>query len=174
MKIAKKISLGTINGVRGGFKDVKEKTRVATIAGTVMGYKEKTSETMGVSYAFSGDFVGINKDGEETRSPVCYLPEPAQGMLKAQVDQLEREGINAAVEFAFDFFAVPDETAIKGYIFETVPRLKAKPSNALAAIAQAAGINLENSAPQLTHEPAAPETEQAEEAPAHKGKGKGK
>jgi len=130
MKLLRKISVGTINGVRGGFKNVGKKVRVMTIAGIAHGYKEKVSETMGVSYAFNGEFRAINLDGEECAAAVAYVPEPVQGMLRAQIDSLRKDGA-AAVEFGFHVYVVPDEDAIKGYVFEVEPLIEAKPSTAL-------------------------------------------
>lgn len=136
-KLLRKLSIAGINGVRGGFKDIKEKIRVATIIGLANGYKEKVSETMGVSYAFNGEFRAINRDGEACMAPVCYLPDPAQGLLREALDDENRIG---AVQFAFDFFAVPDDTAIKGYVFECVPKIEPKVSDGLKQLADSVGV----------------------------------
>lgn len=128
MKLLKKISIGSVNNVRGGLKDIKGRVRIITIAGIANGYAEKTSETMGVSYAFKGEFRAVNRDGEEAAAPVAYLPEPAQGLLKAQLDSIAP---GSAAEFGFHFFAVEDATAIKGYYFECVPLMEARRSTAL-------------------------------------------
>ena len=100
MKICKKITIGIINGVRGGFKamalfglrpdpnnkDVvlgdRDRVTVMTIIGLAQSYTKKVDEKMGVSYGFTGEFQAINKDGEKCIGPVCYLPEPAQYMLR--------------------------------------------------------------------------------------------
>lgn len=151
MKLLKKISIGTVNGVRGGLKDIKGRVLVITIAGLANSYKEKTSETMGVSYAFIGEFRAINKDGEECASPVAYLPEPAQGMLKAQLDSVEK---GTTVEFGFQFYAVEDETAIKGYAFECVPLMEARKSTAMDALTARIGFDSAGvgGAPALGHD----------------------
>jgi len=140
MKLLRKISVGTINGVRGGFKNVDKKVRVMTIAGIAHGYKEKVSETMGVSYAFNGEFRAINLDGEECAAAVAYVPEPVQGMLRAQIDTLQKDGA-AAVEFGFHVYVVPDEDAIKGYVFEVEPLTEAKPSTALESLTARIGFS---------------------------------
>lgn len=137
MKLLKKISIGTVNNIRGGLKEVTGRVRVITIAGLANGYAEKTSETMGVSYAFKGEFRAINRDGEECASPVAYLPEPAQGLLKAQLDSVEA---GTTVEFGFHFFAVEDATAIKGYYWECVPLMEARKSTALESLTARLGF----------------------------------
>jgi hypothetical protein len=137
MKLLKKITIGTVNSVRGGLKDIKGRVRVFTIAGIANGYKEKISETMGISYAFTGEFRAINQNGEEAAAPVAYLAEPAQSLLKAQLDDVER---GTTVEFGFHFFAVEDPTAIKGYYFECVPLMEARKSTALESLTAKLGF----------------------------------
>lgn len=134
VKILRKISIGGVNGIRGGFKNVEEgKPFLAmSVIGLATGYKEKTSETMGVSYAFSGEFRAVNQHGEEFMGPVCYLPEPAQGLLKSALDDADRMG---SVEFGFDFEVIYNETAIKGYEFSTTPKITPQASSGLAALA---------------------------------------
>lgn len=142
MKLLKKITIGSVNGVRGGLKDIKGRVLVIVIAGITGAYKEKTSETMGTSYAFLGEFRAINMDGEEAAAPVAYLPEPAQSMLKTQIDDLVNSG-GGNVEFGFKFYAVEDDTAIKGYAFECEPLMEAKPSNALGHLTARLGVTVD-------------------------------
>lgn len=129
MKIARKITIGSINGVRGGFKDIKETKRVMDIFGIARSYTTKTSENMGVSYAFEGEFVAVNQGGEEFRAPVSYLPEPAQSMLKSGIDSG-----GGSIEFAFRFFVEPDESLPMGYRFEMESLLEVKDSDAISAL----------------------------------------
>lgn len=149
MKILKKISIGSINSVRGGFNamalfglhpDPKDKNKtlaerervtVMTVIGIVNSYAEKTSETMGVSFAFKGEFKAINKDGENCIAPMCYLPEPAQSLIKGAVD----EG-NTAIEIGFVVDAIRADDALKGYEFELKPLQEPKASSALDHLAQ--------------------------------------
>lgn len=131
MNILKKISIGSINNVRGGFNAMslfglrpnptdpnaapigdRDVVTVMTVIGIVNGYTEKTSDTMGVSYAFKGEFQSINKDGQKGIAPVCFLPEPAQSLIKTAVD----EGATA-IEIGFVVDAVRSDTALKGYEF---------------------------------------------------------
>jgi len=148
MKLLRKISIGTINGIRGGFKNVNLRARVMTIAGIAHGYKEKTSENMGTSYAFNGEFRAINLDGEECAAAVAYVPEPVQGMLRAQIDSLQKDGA-AAVEFGFHVYVVPSEDAIKGYVFEVEPLIEAKPSTALENLTARIGFSAASGADAL-------------------------
>lgn len=154
MKLLRKISVGGINGVRGGLKGIKGRVRVMTVAGIARDYKEKTNENMGVSYGFSGEFRAINVDGEECAAPVVYLPEPAQGMLKSQIDAIDGE---KSVEFGFHVFAVEDASAIKGYVFELEPLMETRASTALEQLtANLPGFAKVSAAQaQLQHEAAA-------------------
>ena len=150
MKILKKISIGSINSVRGGFnpmqlfglrpnpndpngKPVGERDRVTvmTVVGLANSYAEKTSETMGVSFAFKGEFQAINAQGEKCIAPICYLPEPAQSLIKTAMD----EGATA-VEIGFVVDAIRADDALKGYEFELKPLQEPKASSALDHLAQ--------------------------------------
>lgn len=161
MKILKKISVGTVNGVRGGLKDITDKTRVLTLVGVTGAYKEKTSENMGVSYGFIGEFRGINMHGEDCLAAVAYLPEPAQGLLKNQIDEM---GDSSRVEFGFEIWAIPDETAIRGYTFEVRPLMETKPSNALDELSKRLGVEAKPPQAQLGLE--APKEEAVQSVPA--------
>lgn len=164
-KLLRKITVGVVNGIRGGFKGVTEKQRVLTVIGVAQGFKEKVSETMGVSYQFNGEFRAINKDGEESVAPVLYLPEPAQGLLHAALADEDRMG---GVEFGFHFHIVPDASSVTGYVYECEPMVQPKPSEQVARLAQAIGYVPPQGA-LLGHDGGA-ETEAAPEA-ATKGKG---
>ena len=144
MKICKRITIGAINGVRKGFKDVKSRRKVARILGIAREANLKVSETMKDSYCFVGEFKGINEAGEVYVSATCYLPEPAQGLLRAAV---EGEKGNP-VEFGFDFFVKPSPDAVLGYEFETEALMEHRPSNALAE------LEARVAAPALTHDKA--------------------
>lgn len=155
-QIAKKLSIGSANAVRGGFKAVRlfglrqdpnnsdhnapligdrERVTVLTIVGLVNGYKEKTSETMDTSYAFMGEFQAINMLGERIISPVAYLPEPAQGMIKAAVD-----GGATAIEIGFVIDAVRSDDTPVGYEYQIKPLVEPKASTALDHLAGRLGL----------------------------------
>jgi hypothetical protein len=137
MEILRKMSVGAINGVNGGFKDVTETRHVARIMGIVRGVETKETN-IGRSYKFTGEFRGINEHGEEFSSPVCYLPNPADSMLV--------EAFTAAngqqVGFAFDVFVTPKpkrNSVDLGYEYKIKPLLETKPSDPLAALMESAG-----------------------------------
>lgn len=174
MKLLKKISIGSINSVRGGLKNVTGRVLVAVIAGITGSYKEKTSETMKTSYAFNGEFRAVNKDGEECAAAVCFLPEPAQSLLKTQIDDLSKVG-GLNVEFGFRIFAVEDSTSIVGYIFEVEPLMEARASTAMADLAKRIGVALpDTAAPALGHDAQAEAQTDAKTEAAPKGGKRGK
>lgn len=141
MKILKKITVGSINGVRGGFvarelfninsdgTSAKTRVTVMTVIGIADGFKEKTSENMGTSYGFTGQFKAINKDGVPCVGPVLYLPEPAQSLIKQSL-----EGGALSVDIGFVVDAIRNDTSIKGYDFELMPLEAPKSSSALEAL----------------------------------------
>jgi len=141
-KLAKKIAIGTINNVRGGFKhgkhfdDETANKMVMKIIGIARDYITKTSETMGDSYGFGGEFMAWNMEGEKVTAPRAYLPEPAQGMLKAAIDEAAEHGHAPAIEFGFEIRLTADEEALKGYVFDVVPLIENKPSTALDSLIQ--------------------------------------
>lgn len=141
MKILKKITVGSINGVRGGFvarelfginqdgSCANTRVTLMTVIGIADGFKEKTSENMGTSYGFTGQFKAINKDGEHCVGPVLYLPEPAQSLIKQSL-----EGGALSVDIGFVVDAIRNDTSIKGYDFELKPLEAPKSSSALEAL----------------------------------------
>lgn len=146
MKLVKKISVGGINNVRGGFDAptvVEGKKRVMRIVGIARGYKEHVSATMGVSYGFQGEFRAWNLKGDECASAVCFLPEPAQGLLH---EALCGEG-GASVEFAFEFLLVPAPDSILKYDWEVVTLMDTKPSDGVARLVEAHGHKVPAPAP---------------------------
>lgn len=130
MNLMKKMSVNGMNGLRGGFKGVTEQRHVGRIVGIAHEVDYKESQTMGISKRFTGEFRGINEHGEEFAAPVCYLPAPADGLLEAAVNAAEGKGVN----FAFDFFVVPNATSILGYDWKVKPLLDTRPSDPLAAL----------------------------------------
>lgn len=134
MQIMKKMSVGAMNDIRGGFV-VGENSKTflaARIMGIAQSVKVKTT-TFGESLAFNGEFRGINQHGEEFASATCYLVSPADQLLSSAL--LSADG--ASVNFAFDIFVspVPKKTPIdRGYEYKVKPLLETKPSNPLAAL----------------------------------------
>lgn len=136
MEIMKKMSVGGMNGVTAGFKDVTEARLVARIFGIVRSTETKDTN-IGRSYKFVGEFRGVNGDGEEFSSPVCYLPSPADGLLTEAV----AAAAGAPVNFGFDIFVSPKpkRTPVDlGYEYKVKPLLDTKPSDPMAALMAAA------------------------------------
>lgn len=148
MKLLKKISAGSINGIRGGFRDIKGRERVMTLIGVAHDSKQHVNEKDGkVSWGFIGEFRAINRHGEEAVGPLAYIPEPMQSALQAQL-----KDSGASVEFGFHVFAVEDTTSVVGYVFECESLIEPKPSNAVAALASRLGVTLPSAGPALGHD----------------------
>ena len=172
MQVARKISVGSINGVRSGFKGTTEKTFVARIVGIASSAEAKESQ-FGTYWKFTGEFQATNMEGEIIGAPACMLPEPSAGMLAAAVKES-----NGGVQFGFDFFVVPDEKSTTGYVYQVHPLIESKPSNPLADLLQGvpelpklAAPKSPDAAPAPAESPAtapadAPTTATAEEKPA--------
>ncbi len=131
MKIAKKITISSINNIRGGFKEVIKRERVATILGVVRSAKTKISDTMGASTCFLGEFKGTNKKGEESVAPLCYLPEPMQSIL---LSQLQDAPETSGVEFAVNFYVTPDDSAILKYTIDSESLIEYTQSDSLKSL----------------------------------------
>src|SRR5574337_562883 len=125
MELAKKLTLQSMNKVRGGFKNVTEPRFVGRIIGIAHNAEAKTT-AIGDYWEFSGEFEGTNSDGEIIVAPVCMLPEPAASSLATMV------GEGGAVKFGFDFHVHPRGDIPIGYEFVTKPLLELKPSSLLA------------------------------------------
>jgi len=79
--------------------------------------------------AFTGDFEAANMEtGESFRAPVCFLPQPAQGMLEAALMK-NSDG----VEFSFIVGIKPADNAF-GYEYTVRPVKAANQSDALTAL----------------------------------------
>lgn len=126
MEIARKISIGGINGVRKGFKDVKETQFVARVMGIAHSAKQEEGN-LGAYWKFTGEFQAVNQAGEITAAPVIFLPAPADEMLAAAV-----KAADAPVKFGFDISIEPREDVAIGYAYRIKPLLEVKPSNPLA------------------------------------------
>lgn len=130
METTRKISIGSINGVRKGFKGIVARVRMARIAGIARVAKVEENDA-GTYTKFVGEFHAWNKDGEAVVAPVAYFPDAAQVLLSAALESDAGSG----VEFAFDFFAVP-KTGGTGYDWEVVPLIETRKSDPLGALLQ--------------------------------------
>ena len=152
MEIAKKITLGGINGVRKGFKGITETLFVGRIMGIASSVEEGETP-MGPYVKFKGDFEGTNMEGEITRAPVCYLIAPADGMLAAAIKASD----NKPVSFGFDFYAVPMADAVLGCAYKVKPLLETAASDPMLALQAAIGAPVPLKSKQLALPATAPE-----------------
>lgn len=181
MQALKKITIGTINGKRGGFtaKEGDADRVVGRIFGRVDSVATKSSN-YGDYLRFSGMIKAINEDRKESFSPVLILPSPADLLLAAA---LQNDTEKMGVQFAFDIVlrAMPKKAPTdRGYEFIVMPLLETAANDPLKAL-QAALPALPPAAPKQAALPgtdAAQGEAQAEAAaapaaaPAGKAKGK--
>lgn len=90
----------------------------------------------GVSIKFIGEVRGQGWDGTDVFSGVCYLPDPAEGLLSAALNDAQGDDATArvSVEFAFDFFAVEDK-GVTGYKYVVESLIDVAPSDPVAKLA---------------------------------------
>ena len=138
MNVAKQITVGTLNGVRKGFKGVTEETHVARIYGIARAVEDGEHPQNGPWVRFLGDFKGVNQDGEVTIAPTCFLTSPADGILRAAV--VAAEGRD--VQFGFDFYVVPHDTAVLGYVYKVKPMMELVASDPMKALEASFGKDL--------------------------------
>lgn len=123
VNLLKKMSAKTIIGK---IEPPEKQTDLFAIYGVATGTKTGSS-TFGDWLAFIGDFEGVHMEsGEVNRSPVCFLPEPAQGMLEAAL--LKNEN---GVEFSFIIGVKPNKTSTTGYEYTVKPVVASKQNDAL-------------------------------------------
>lgn len=165
MEIARKISVGGINGIKRGFKGIEVLTFVARIIGIARSAKVEEGDN-GAYVKFGGDFQATNMDGEVITAPVMFLPEPASSLLENAVKSAE----GGDVRFGFDIFVEPNESVAIGYNYKVKPLLEVKPSDPMADLMKSieAPVPLKLEAPKTEGEKA-PETPAADaKAPAKK------
>ncbi len=129
MQIMKKLTVGGVNGVKGGFVGVTATFLAMRIMGIASEAKNKPG-LYGDALSFHGEFRAIDQHGEEFAAPICYLPAPADGLLLGAINGAAGQPVN----FAFDIFVVPVEKKVptdRGYEFKIKPLLETKPSNPL-------------------------------------------
>lgn len=177
MQALKKITIGTINGKRGGFtvKEGDADRVVGRIFGRVDSVATKSSN-YGDYLRFAGMIKAINEDREESFSPVLILPSPADSLLAAA---LEKDEAKMGVQFAFDIVlrAMPKKNPTdRGYEFIVMPLLDTEANDPLKAM-QAALPPLPPAAKQQAALPGteAPKAEEAQaDAPTAEAKKSGK
>ena len=140
--IMKKMSVGGMNGVRGGFKNITEPTFAARIFGITRSVEIKPTN-FGNSLCFKGMFEGINAEGEIHKAAICYLVAPADQMLADELNKPENAG--KEITFSFDFFVIPKEKRGPqdlGYEYQVRPLVESKPSDAMSALKSAVTLAL--------------------------------
>lgn len=130
MEIARKITLGTINGVRKGFKDIKSVTFLARVFGVANSASVEPTPSGGTETKFVGEFGAVNMERKAFGAPVVFLPAQAE---------IQLQGVLAAaggkpVQFAFDIFATPNVSPV-GYSITTQALIDPKPMTVLLDLA---------------------------------------
>ena len=83
----------------------------------------------GPAVGFTGDFEAINiETGEVFRSPVAYIPEPAQGLLAAKLKT------NESVQFSFIVGVIKSEKSVTGYEYTVKPVVEESQADALKSL----------------------------------------
>lgn len=132
---------------------------------------------LGPFIAFGGDFFAINlTSGEAFKSGKCILP----NFIAEPLENALRE--SPSVEFALEIGAKKNDTSVTGYEFTVRPLIESKPSESIASLLMAAGVEVPKLAapapadsPAAAPAPADPPAAAPAPAPADaKSKGKGK
>jgi len=135
MQALKKITIGTINGKRGGFQ-VKEGDPDRVI-GRIFGRADSVvtkATNYGDYLRFTGSIKAINEEREEAFSSTLILPSPADTML---ADALLNDTEKMGVTFAFDIVlrAMPKKNETdRGYEFIVKPLMDTKSDDPLAQL----------------------------------------
>ena len=138
MQPQKQLSMSLMNGVRGGFKNITERTYVGFITGICFGMQMKPKESAGVIYKFRGEFYGENKKGKAFVAPVCYLPAPAQAAL------VEAMASGISQEFGIRCFVSPDQRSPTAYKWECEHLFPFVPSTALGDVVKRAKASMKS------------------------------
>ncbi len=138
IKLQKKVSIAKVFGKVNSATIAKtggNEIHVLRILGSANGIKTGVSD-YGDWKALSGQFRATNPEtGEQFDAATAFLPDVALDMIAASL-----EGGATAVDFAFDIFAVLDESSSVGYTYRATPLLQAaedSPINRIAAKLQA-------------------------------------
>ena len=138
IKLQKKVSVAKVFGKVNAAIIAKtggNEIHVMRILGSASGVKSGVSD-YGDWKALSGQFRATNPEtGEQTDAATAFLPDVALDMITGALD-----GGATAVDFAFDIFAVLDDSSSVGYTYRASPLLQAaedSPINRIAAKLQA-------------------------------------
>lgn len=131
VRILKKISIAAVNKLpKGGFKGITGEVFVMRILGVCRAVEVVTSP-YGEAIKLKGEFRATGQDGAESVSGVCYLPDVLTDMIAGAVENAE----GRPVEFAFDIFALPDETSTVGYVYDVRSLTQMEPTDAIKRLA---------------------------------------
>lgn len=136
MQALKKITIGSINGKRGGFevKDGDKDRVVGRIYGRADSCEQKESN-YGPFIRFKGQFRAENADREQSFAPILILPAPADSML---AEALKSDESKMGVTFAFDVVLrpIPKRTPVdRGYEYVVIAHQQGEAVDPFAALA---------------------------------------
>lgn len=123
MKLLKKITTKALCGKIKAPAEGAGTVWLYTVYGIAHGVKTGES-TYGLWEAVTGQFEAVTEDGEAFASPVCFLPEPMQGVISAGV----RNG--DAVEFSVRI-GVEESDTQTGYEYVCAPKVEPAESDTL-------------------------------------------
>ena len=112
--LTRKITVASMNSIRGGWAKPSKKSFVARFAGKAAYCEEKQTQ-FGPYAQFGGYFIAWNAKGDRHESNHIILPEPAQGMVRAAI----ATNNGNTIEFGVDVFIEPDSDPrnARGYRF---------------------------------------------------------
>lgn len=132
VKLQKKISVAKVFGKINAAIIAKtggDTIHVMRVLGSASGIKTGTSD-YGDWKALTGQFRATNPEtGEQIDAASCFMPDVALDMVAAALDSGA-----TAIDFAFDVFAVLDESSSVGYTYRATPLLQAAEDSPIARI----------------------------------------
>lgn len=139
MKLIKRISVAqVVNLTAKEIETLEGERHLMRVIGIARSYELGMSQ-FGEFIRFKGEFRATNLEtGELYAAPVCFLPEPADGLLKTQLDELGNDS-KTPVEFAFDISIVPHDGE-RGYQYRVTTLMDSQPSDPLATLMQQVGV----------------------------------
>lgn len=154
--ILKKMSAKTVCGnVKKLVAEIAEETNIECyrMFGVITGY-EQGETNFGIWTAFRGNFESINHEGESFKAVKAFIPEPIDGMIKEQIDLLEKANaeetelakkeerqailIEVSLEFAIIVEAKRRDDLAIGYEYITKPLVEMQKNDSLSHLRTAA------------------------------------
>lgn len=152
-KLLRKISPATVCGTVNPDmpSPIKEARNLYDLFGIAV--KTKTGHTdKGDWLSFIGEFEAVTPDGEIFAAPRCFVPQPFEDMLFAQLAQAQEADPKATVQFAVRVAIVPPrkgKPSAVGYEYTVTPLVDSRETSPLALLKEQAG----RTHPALTHNP---------------------